>query len=158
MAKIQSYLYYIIQKSCLLVLYIELDISKEKLKFIEFMLYTNHVLEFIYIKMLVTPQPILKKEKEKKGIRFYGVTHAPPTCLFPTTYPYKISHSLLFGWPYLTLLSFLLFSHKHTNNALSLPHTSPPVPHYLPPSPPSFFRQDHRKNPQEPLSIFIHFI
>ena len=114
-----------------------MDISKEKLKFIEFMLYINHVLEFIYIKMLVMPQPIVKKKKKRDQILW---SHTCPTYPFV---PHHISlqniSPLLFGRPYLTLLSFLFFSHKHTNNALSLPHTFPPVPHYLPPSPPSFF-------------------
>ena len=164
MVKIQSYLYYIIQKSCLLVLYIKLDISNEKIKFIEFMLYINHVLEFIYIKMLVMPQPIVKKRKEKKkrkrkkGIRFYGVTHAPPTRLFPTTFPYKISHLFsLAGHTSLCSLFFSFLTNTLTmlSHSLTLSHRYLTTYHHLHHH---FFWQDHQKNPQELLSIFIHFI
>ena len=107
-----------------------MDISKEKLKFIEFMLYINHVLEFIYIKMLVMPQSIVKKKKKKKGIRFYGVTHAPPTRLFPTTYPYKISH--LFSLAGHTSLCSLFFSFL-TNTLTILSHSLTRPHRYLTP-------------------------
>ena len=96
-----------------------MDISKEKLKFIEFMLYINHVLEFIYIKMLVMPQPIVKKKKEKKkrkekkGSDFME-SHTPhlPICSPPHILTKYLTFSLWPAIPHFALFSFL-FSQTH---------------------------------------------
>ena len=89
----------------------------------------------------LTPQSHTKKNNKKIGLDFLESHTSDPTN------PTLLNHSnltniytfLLAGQFSGPLYFYFPFYHKHTNTPLSLPHTSPPVPHCLPSSPPSFF-------------------
>ena len=81
------------------------------------------------------------KYKKKGGVARILVSHAPPT--YPTIPHHTFSHYHLSSWPTITFFLFYFlsfFSLQHFFHSLILP----PL-HSTPPSPPSFFQQDHMK-------------
>ena len=83
----------------------------------------------------------LIKKKKKVMVRFLGTTRAPPTISLPH---HSFSIHLILSWPahpFLALFSIFLFSLKHS----SLHSLTLSIGTSIPPSPPSFFRQCHRK-------------
>ena len=113
---------------------------------------------FVYVlcAMFVVTSPIsLKKKKRGKGSDCFWFPRAPHLTPLPTTHfhpPlfYLLADSLFSFFHFLSLL--FTYTHTHTHF-----HTHPlaSTPNHT--ISPSFFRQDHRKNTQEPQSIFIIF-
>ena len=68
------------------------------------------------------------------------VARAPPTHLFPTTYPYKISPSHTLAG-HLSTSHFALFYFLFTQHPSFILPNSPTITHTSPPPPPSFFQQ-----------------